>query len=254
MLIKITNRCGMGCSHCLEDSTPAGAHMTEDVFQRALQFTQRIEATAWRQGAPPLVLLSGGECTEHPDIVKFIELVERAHMVPLLITNGMWLADDTLRKAILTPTRKMMVQVTNDARYYPSKPPRVQDPRITYVDSLTLLLPLGRLARKKGERALPTRKSPSSFNLRSVTRALGSFAAAVSMLRLRAAVGHAGHCIPSIADDGSVMAGESRNCWKLGTVDNTDAEITQAVLNMGACNRCGLEDNLTHEQKAAIGL
>ena len=200
------------------------------------------------------MLLSGGECSEHPEFLKFIELVEQAKMLPLLITNGMWLSDEKLRATVLRPGRNISVQVTNDARFYPTTPVRVNDPRLVYVDSLTLLLPLGRLARKKGERALPTRKAPTSFNLRSATRALGSFAAAVCMLRERAASGLSGHCVPSISDDGSVMAGETRNCWKLGTVDSTDAALTQAVLDMGACNRCGLESNLTRDQKIAIGL
>jgi hypothetical protein len=254
VLIKITNQCSMGCGHCMEDSVPNGPHMSEDTFRRSLEFTRSAEAAAWRLGVPPLVLLSGGECSEHPEFVKFIELVEQAKMQPLLITNGMWLGDEKLRAEVLRPKRDIFVQVTNDARYYPSKPPIVRDPRITYVDSLTLLLPLGRLARKKGERALPTRKAPSSFNLRSATRSLGSFFAAISTLRVRAAGGFSGHCIPSISDDGSVMAGETRNCWKLGTVDSSDAALTQAVLDMGACNRCGLENNLTREQKLAIGL
>ena len=254
MLIKITNMCHAGCSHCMEDSVPNGPHMSEDTFRRALAFTRRVEEPAWALGVKPLVLLSGGECSEHPEFLKFIELVEQAQMLPLLITNGMWLSDEKLRDAVLRPGRNIGVQVTNDARYYPTSPTRVDDPRIVYVDSLTLLLPLGRLARKKGERALRTRKAPSSFNLRSVTRALGSFSAAVCMLRARAATGLSGNCIPSISDDGSVMAGETRNCWKLGTVDSTDAALTQAVLDMGACNRCGLESNLTRDQKLAIGL
>lgn len=33
MLIKVTNFCSMGCTHCMEDSTVRGGHMTtETVF------------------------------------------------------------------------------------------------------------------------------------------------------------------------------------------------------------------------------
>ena len=255
MLIKTTNMCGMGCSHCFEDSTPAGTHMTEETFQRTLAFTRRIESPAWKMGIPPLVLLSGGECTEHPDILKFIELVYAEKMQPILISNGLWLNNPELRASILRPEwSSLLIQVTYDERYYPTKPPRVSDPRIAYVDSLTLLLPLGRLARKKGDRALPTKKSPSSFNLRSLTRSLGSFQQAVCMIRARAAMGSSGHCIPSVSNDGDVMAGETRNCWKLGTVDSTEQELTQAVLDMGECNRCGLETGLAPEYRQALGL
>lgn len=256
MLIKTTNACGRGCNHCLEDSTPAGAHMTAATFEAALDFSARTEAAAWKLGVLPRILLSGGECTEHPDIVAYIERVYARGMLPTLISNGVWLGDPERRAAILRPEWKtLFVQVTYDARYYPAPPPpRVDDPRLAYVDSLTKLTPLGRLARKKGERALPTLGAPGSFNLRSAARSLGSFAAAVCMLRLRTAAGKSGHCIPSVSDDGTVTAGESRNCWTLGTVWSTEAELTRAILAMGSCNHCGLEDGLNREQKHAIGI
>jgi MoaA/NifB/PqqE/SkfB family radical SAM enzyme len=103
MLIKVTNKCSMGCSHCMEDSTVKGEHMTYETFLKALDFTARAEKLAWAAGCLPLVLLSGGECTEHPDIVKLIETVFARGMLPFLISNGAWLADDALRAAILRP-------------------------------------------------------------------------------------------------------------------------------------------------------
>ena len=39
MLVRITNRCQMGCSHCFTDSTPEGQHMTHHTFEQALQAT-----------------------------------------------------------------------------------------------------------------------------------------------------------------------------------------------------------------------
>lgn len=240
----------------MEDSTVKGQHMTTDTFIKALAFTARVEGKAWKQGIPPMILLSGGECTEHPDIVKYVESVIRLGAIPLLITNGMWLADDDLREALLRPEwPQLFVQVTNDPRFYPSAPPRIEDPRITYIDSLTLLLPLGRAKRKPGlsdETGLPPRKAPSSFNLRSLTRSLRSIEEAVLMLRARATSGLAGHCIPTVSDNGDVMAGETRNCFKIGTVDSTNEELTQALIDM-RCNECGLVDNLSPAQKRAIG-
>ena len=49
------------------------------------------------------------------------------------------------------------------------------------------------------------------------------------------------------------MAGETRNCFVIGTVTSSTAELTAVLCNMGACNRCGLETNLTEMQRAAIG-
>jgi hypothetical protein len=252
MLIKVTNFCSMGCSHCMEDSTVQGGHMTRETFLRALDFTRRIEEPVWSVVAPR-ILLSGGECTEHPDFLWFLEEVERQRLHPLIITNGMWLSDAKLRDAILRPSRRnLLVQVTNDKRFYPHQPVRVSDPRIVYVDSLTKLVPLGRLGRKRGPFPLPMSKAPTSFNLRSLTRGMGSFASAVQALRIRAATGVSGNCTPNISETGDVLAGETRLCYKVGTVDSTDAELTAAVFNM-RCNACGLVTNLPDSHKAAIG-
>jgi hypothetical protein len=255
MLIKVTNQCGMGCSHCMEESTPKpGQHMTPEIFEKALLMTRRVEGAAWALGIPPLILLSGGECSEHPDIVKVIEAVIAQGLVPLLITNGMWLGNPELREAILVPGRTIFVQVTNDSRFYPTVPPKFDDERVMYVDKLTHLIPLGRALRKKGlaDMGLPLKNAPSSFNLRSATRKFGSIEGAVAMLRARSAMGQSGQCIPSVSHEGHVMAGESRSCFKIGTVDSSNEELTQALINM-QCNNCGLVDNLTQEQKRAIG-
>lgn len=64
----------MGCGHCMEESTIKGSHMPFETFLRAIEFTRRIERTAWVM-CPPLILLSGGECTEHPEIVRIVEEV-----------------------------------------------------------------------------------------------------------------------------------------------------------------------------------
>ncbi len=243
VLLKTTNSCGMGCSHCSESSTPAGTHMTEETFLKSLDFTRRVESLAWSRGCRPMILLSGGECTEHPDIVKFIETVFNQKLFPLLITNGMWLNNKDLRESILRPEwNSLFIQVTNDPRFYPTAPPRVDDPRITYVDALSVFIPLGRGVKKKTA-GVPFRKGPSSFNLRSLAQHLRSFEGAVAALRARAAMGASGHCTPSVSDNGDVMAGETRACWKLGTVDSSNAELTRAILEMGSCNYCGLESN-----------
>jgi len=245
VLVKVTNRCGMGCSHCLENSTPAGEHMTEETFHKALDLTRRIEALAWQIGLPRFVIVSGGECTEHPDIVKFVEALVDWGVRPVLLTNGLWLENKDLRESLLRPEwTQLMFQVTNDARFYPRAPIRVQDPRIMYVDSLSVFVALGR--------GLPFRAG--SLTLRSLTRSLGGIEAAVLRLRARAVVGSAGHCTPSITHEGWVVAGESRHCARIGTVDSTNDELTRAVLAMGECDHCGLEAGLPAAHRAAIGL
>lgn len=252
MLVKVTNFCSAGCNHCMEDSTRRGAHMSEETFRKALAFTRRVEHLAAAAGCPPMVLLSGGECTEHPDIVRFVEIVVAEGFWPFLITNGMWLGNAELRAALLRPEwPNLLVQVTNDDRYYPQRlPVKIEDRRLIYSERIPGgLLPLGRAARKVDELKM---KGPSSFNLRSMTRQLGSVTKAIALIRLRAMAGLNGQCTPSISDRGDVMAGESRNCFRIGTVDSSEEELTRALVEM-RCNRCGLVDNLTPVQKRAIG-
>jgi hypothetical protein len=144
--------------------------------------------------------------------------------------------------------------VTNDVRFYPRRVPRVDDSRITYVDALHHLVTLGRAARKKNlnREGLAEAKAPTSFNLRSITRSLGSVEKAIMVLRARSMAGMSGNCTPNIDEQGNVLAGETRFCFRIGTVDSTTAEVTRALVEM-RCNECGLVDNLTQPQKRAIG-
>jgi hypothetical protein len=258
MLLKTTQKCGRGCSHCMEASTPAGEHMEWSIFLRALELTKRVERLAWETGCMPIILLSGGECTEHPDIVKMIEEVIRQGLLPVLISNGMWLDNPKLKAAILRPEwPQLWVQVTYDSRFYPDPPPpRHDDPRLFYVPALSRLVTLGRAARKKNfdAKGLQPLAAPGSFNLRSATRNLGSFEKAVALQRQRAAQGKSGHCSPSISNNGDIVAGETNFCWKIGNVDSTNDELTKNVLAMGSCNRCGLEEGLSQLHRRALGL
>lgn len=252
MLIKVTNYCSMGCSHCMESSTKLGAHMPVALFEEALDFTVRLERLARHETGYRAVLLSGGECTEHPEFLKLLDMTVEAGFVPMLITNGSWLGTP-LEKEILRPDRKdIFIQVTNDTRFYPKRIQKVDDPRISYIDSLSLTVQLGRFRGKTSD--LPSRQAPSSFNFRSMTRTFRSAEKAISTLRGLALTGKSGHCSPSVSSDGSFVAGETQECFKVGTVKSTNQDITEAVLAMKECNRCSVEALLGPKYRAAIGL
>jgi len=254
VLVKLTNRCSLGCTHCSEDATPLGAHMTWETFEKTLDAVRRMECTMELFGLPIFMLLSGGECTEHPDIVRMVKACIACDFCVTIITNGMWLSNRELRAALLRPewTRpRLNVQVTNDRRFYPQSPLQVIDDRVQYVTEIPQLIPIGRAARKQKTE----KKAPTSFNFRSLTRSFKSFEKAVLTLRMQAYSGRVyGWCTPSIDVEGNVLAGETRFCHKIGTVDSSNEELTKAVLSMGTCNRCGLEDKLSPEHRRAIGL
>lgn len=227
--------------------------MPVDLFERALQFSFEMEALARLvTGLPSSILLSGGECSDHPAFEELIERVERRGMVPLLITHGQWLHDRALRERVLRPGRLLRVYVTNDPRFYP-RPATFDftDERVFIRHRVTSLIPLGRAAR----RTLPDDQplnGPASFNLRSITRATGDLRRAIAVLRVRSGSHGAGACTPSISEDGSIHAADSRFCFSIGTIDSSAEALTEALVHM-QCNRCGLVDRLTQAQKEAIG-
>lgn len=230
MLIRITNRCTMGCSHCLTESTPSGSHMDEDTFICALVFARVYQQV-------PMVMLSGGEPTCHPNLLDYLNLASHAGLAVLLMSNGEQLSKDVL-------ARVLGVQVTNDARFYPRRVEALVHDKVVYEYHIRQVSPFGR-ALNNGLTC--NRHSPMCFNLRSLTRSFGDVTAAVDYLRSTGKM-----CSPSVNVDGTVVAGEAPSCHPIGTVRSKPDELTAALRDM-TCNRCGLVDNLTQEQKVAIG-
>ncbi len=218
MLIRITNRCDMGCRHCMVDSVPDGDHMGEETFDAALEFAQRCE-----RGIPSPIVLSGGEPTQHPDILRYIHMVlALPGVLPrqcVLISNGVFLEDWSLREEILASG--VTIQITRDRRFYPRAVPEVEHPRITYVDQLLGITSFGR-ARKNGIEA--TRCSPECYNLRALAQRYGFGYEALRRLR---AFGK--YCTPTIDADGTVRAGEASECLAIGTVRSTSRELTAGI-------------------------
>ena len=256
MLIKITNSCAMGCSHCMENSLPSTDHMNLKTFMRALDFTERAECEVIKAGMPVMMMLSGGECTDNPLIIEMAHQVVKRGWVLTILTHGLWLDNVELRNELLRDDWKnVLIQVTNDDRYYPRKPPKFEHPRVIYVDKLLVLSTIGRASRPTFDsKGLDPRIAPGSFNFRSITRSCKSVPMAIKLLRARACLGLAGFCTPSVTHEGIVVAGESRLCYPIGTVDSSNEELTAAVLSMGSCNRCQQESALSPMHKHAIGV
>jgi hypothetical protein len=258
MLIKLTNYCSMGCNHCSEHSTVKGEHMTEDVFRKSLALTERLEGLAWSQGVPPRNLISGGECTEHPQFLRFLDISREInpHVGLLIITNGSWLEDLSFQKELCERPNVEMVQVTNDPKFYPTAvaTKNILHPKVFFVPRLTALIHLGRHTTKKTPEGYEETKYPKSYNLRALTRENKDVRKTLLTVRARASLGMSGNCYPNIDDKGVLRAGESNQCWPIGDVDSSAEEVTKNLMTMGSCNVCGLETNLTPQLKRQIGL
>jgi hypothetical protein len=235
MLVKITTQCGMGCSHCMEDALPSGEHMSMDVFVKSLSFIERVYKDI------KIIMISGGEPTEHPQLLDFIKLLDGWYVI--VMSNGLFLKNLNTYLTTSLLFSGVTLQIYNDLRYYPIKVDPINHPRVIFGDRINLMSPFGRA---KTNNLKSDRQSPVCFNLRSAAGNLKSFSEAVKTLRLSGKM-----CTPSIDFNGNIIAGESRFCHKIGTVESSEEELLENLLNM-ECNKCRLEDNLSLILKKCI--
>ena len=85
MLLHITNRCRMACPHCMDNADPNGPIMSIDTCQRAIAFA--------KDGGDRLLIVSGGEPTEHPQLYDICRLIAHARLNFSICTNGMFMGD-----------------------------------------------------------------------------------------------------------------------------------------------------------------
>jgi len=236
MLVRITEKCNMGCSHCMIDAGPNGKHMTEGVYEQTLKLIKEIKL--------PIIMLTGGEPTLHPLLIPFIELAEKQKIKILILSNGTFVENKKLLNKIIE--KDVSVQITNDPRYYPKKIEVYKHKKFYYENSIRQISPFHRAVKNNIE---ITRMSPLCFNLRSLCRdhSINDFYKAVQALRLQGKM-----CTPSINIDGSIAAGESNACKTFGTVYDHNLTLTNN-LNEFKCGKCGLYKNLGPEYLKAIG-
>lgn len=228
MLVRITDYCTMGCAHCMINASVSGTHMDTDTFRDTLKFIKPVD---------PILFLSGGEPTQHPEFLDFLGMVQDYKFDPeavLIMSNGTFLENEAYTKNILG--FNYPVQVNNDPRFYPKPIIEINHPLITYCDRINQVSPFGRALKNK----IPiTQKFPQCFNLRSIASQETSFSGMIRTLRV---IAHK-FCIPSINVDGSFSAGETPFCGHIGTIHSTGKELLHNIKSM-SCNNCGLHKNL----------
>lgn len=232
MLVKITNRCQMQCTHCMDKCGPVGEDMPPDVFDNVVEFIVKNGFL--------IAMISGGEPTDHPRLTDYVGRAQCAGLKVIILSNGLFLQDDRRERVL---GLNVPIQIYNDPRYYPIKVEPEEHPNIAiFATKINGLVPQGRATGMKTDRT-----SPPCFNLRSITRSVWDFRNAVLSLRMMGKM-----CTPSINVDGSIVAGECRTCYKIGTVNSSNMELTNALAEM-RCNQCGLVDNLDDKYKRVIG-
>ena len=231
MLVRITDYCTMGCTHCMVNAGESGGHMDMEMFKWAFDFSVFFDM---------YLFLSGGEPTSHPQFIDMLEFIRNAK-IPffkvLILSNGMFLEDKKYTDKILG--FGYQVQISNDSRFYPKRVKEVKHPLLTYVNRITQVAPFGRAIENKID---IDQRFPGCFNLRSFAQKFDSFREVIFDLRYPAGK----FCTPSINTDGSISAGETPFCSLIGTVNSTGDELLNNIRSM-SCNSCGLDKNLTGE-------
>lgn len=75
----------MACPHCLDDANPHAPLMSEETCSKAVSFA--------KYSGDYLLIVSGGEPTEHPKFFDCCRLVSQAGLRFSVCSNGMWLGD-----------------------------------------------------------------------------------------------------------------------------------------------------------------
>lgn len=252
MLIKISEVCKAACTHCLEDATPKGEHMTFQKFIEVINFSLSL-------GDRDL-LISGGEPTENPnfeEMLGYIDANRSQFRHVYILSHGRWIDDNPERIAIIEKYSSFLWQITDDATFYPTPLTKETKARLHSIPYVSLaeslydvgnwLYPQGR-ATKLGITVQSTRSNaPKSFNLRSMVINSGmTFDEAVRELRARDKM-----CSPSVNVDGSISMGESRLCEHVAMISDSIEAITEKI-RRSQCNKCGMVDKLSPMHKAVI--
>ena len=230
MLIRVTERCQMGCSHCMIDAQPDGAHMHLALYRRVIEFTARMDKIA---------MLSGGEPTEHPQILEMISHAVRKRLITVVLSNGLFL--DTPKRNKLLESGAFF-QITNDPRYYPRSIPEIVHPALVIERQIRgTIIGLGRAQQSIGKSV------PGCFNLRSCVHYGDSLKQAIHRLRLLGKF-----CTPSINIDGTLAAGESNQCYRAGWIGDPLRTLAANLIEHN-CDRCRLHHQLDQRHLKAIG-
>ena len=240
MMLEITERCTMGCSHCMNDAKPCGKDMDDKVLEDSLEFIRDN-----RLGTH--LIVTGGEPTEHSDFDKVIKRIIdfsgefSSSMFISVTTNGETIQKDPDRFKGYVKRAKdlgivLMFQVSADVRYYPR---RIEThKRIFREDGFVLcdncveqIYPQGRAL----DNNIPWKaKASKCFNVRALSKQLHNPTLEDIINTLAARLKF---CTPHIGIKGDIKLGESDLCPSCASIYDDMSLIIHKIQNF-KCNKC----------------
>lgn len=250
MMIKITEKCSMGCTHCINDAKPVDKHMNINTFKKAINFFKKYGGA--------IVIISGGEPAEHPDFLEYIKLFMASvppYVIVCIATNGVWMQNHTYEMVELLNkyNERLLVQVTSIDEYYPVKIdtslPIFKHKSVIVCTEIERMYPQGRAL--TNNLPYPAPSGPKCANARLIMHQIKvkSLRNMISMMLIK----NLFVCTPHIGIDDSIKLGESDLCPVCSNIYKSEKEIIQDILDF-RCKGCKEAlDNLMPQAKAIIG-
>ena len=267
MILDITNRCNMGCPHCLNNCVPEGTDMSMETLDEIIKFINHPDLHF------RTVLISGGEPTEHPLLFDVLDRLYEANTpnkwgeqkLFLLLTNGMFLnknvnpEDYQIVKEYsdrLLGYNNLVIQITADPRFHKIK---LNERNLKYLlkkgrntvsveNNIALLSDYGRAV--SGDMPeMKYRTGPFCFNARSMARSGYTFPMIVEKFEVEMNK----HCAIGIDMHGDIRISESLTCSPIGSIHSSLKELETIIRNM-TCKQCSHIDNLSPAHRKAIGI
>lgn len=247
MLVEVTYKCSMGCSHCMSDCKSTGKDMEIDLFHNVLEFLKKHNINIWN--------FSGGEIFEHENILDILNIIEseatsnKVVRAINIMTNGRPLVRNReiydrvveFRNNLKKKNIFVQIQVTDDSRFYPdplSDKEKYWLSKIAIIDEVPgypgdkhkCLYPQGR-ALNYPENMYYT-NAPKCINCKLlVEQGINTLEDMCAML-----FSHNKLCTPVIAPDGSIKIGESALCPPVATIYDSDHVIMKKIKNFNCMN------------------
>ncbi len=238
MLIQVTNKCFMGCEHCMEDSRPEGKEMSPETFRKVLGFAQDI--------GNRIFTISGGEPTEHSDLYGLLSLIPEGFAFTIC-SNGMWLKDEAKRDMFERITELpgyAGTQVYTNKAWY-REYDWVVEHKSEYetfkgvmvdIDAHIWMQDLGR-ARNSERAQEEVEKNPYYMSCCNTTLMARQISDPVQFSLMLNGAGH--FCKPLVDPEGNIHISESRLCPTAGNVTTeTSQEIWEKMRKFKPCLSC----------------
>lgn len=257
MMIKITERCTMGCTHCMNSAMPDGKDMSIDVLRDVLSF---IKKHGLGRGQ---IVLTGGEPTEHENFEQVMQEIlafqtqHRHFTIVTVTTNGEAIQNEPERFKRYVQQAKaagfsLIFQVSADVRYYPRRigvHKRIfrEEGFVLCDNCIEHMYPQGRAL----ENNFPWQaKASKCFNVRAIAHQTGPSATLQDIERTL--MSHMKFCTPHIAIDGSIKLGESDLCPVCASIYD-DMDVIMRKIRSFKCRQCDhVNENLSDLYKKLL--